>query len=191
MDLNDVALEINALKGMGVIRLGFRLNKKPDKTPEETAAAKAFLKTFRGTLGIIILFIVILFILTGYVFQAASGGYKGEYDQSRTGRIVNGQIRYVKNELYYISPSEIGLSDELPDGTHINLYFDEDGKVIAGENADELNKITEQRVILTISAMAAMAIILILFAIISRKTFGKAWVQWLEQFKNQINQAQT
>lgn len=43
MDINDVALNINAARRAGHIRLGFWLNKKSNKTPEEKAAAR---KTF-------------------------------------------------------------------------------------------------------------------------------------------------
>ena len=46
MNINDIARNVNAAKGGGFIRLGFWLNKKPDKTPEEKAAAKAFIKIF-------------------------------------------------------------------------------------------------------------------------------------------------
>ncbi len=184
MDINDVALNINAARGAGHIRLGFWLNKKSNKTPEEKAAAKAFLKTFWGTLGIVLVFVVILFILTGYVMSGTQAGYDGEYEESRTGRIEDGQVRCVKNELYYVDPETIGLPTGLPEGTHINLYFDENGVVIAGENADELTDVVESRVILTVSAMAAMVLVLIIFAVAARKTFGKPWFQWLQAIKS-------
>ena len=111
MDLNDSALKINAIQGLGIIRLGFWLVKKPSKTAEEASAAKAFLRTFCISLSVVLFFVVLLFILTGYTMDGVAG-YQGDYDESRTGRIENGQIRYVKNELYYISPEEIGLSAE-------------------------------------------------------------------------------
>ena len=65
MNFHDAAQNRNAAKGLGFIRLGFWLNKKPNKTPQEKAAAKAFIKLFWITLAIISLFVVILFILTG------------------------------------------------------------------------------------------------------------------------------
>ena len=106
--------------------------------------------------------------------------FEGDYAESRTGRVENGQIRYVKNELYHISPEEIGLSSaELPEGTHINLYFDENGHVIAGENADERNQIVERRVILLLIVVGVMILFLLLFVLISRRTFGKPWFAWL------------
>jgi hypothetical protein len=184
MDINDVALNINAAKGAGFIRLGFWLNKKPNKTPEEKAAAKAFLKVFSGTLGIALMFVAVLFILTGYVMSGTKSGYDGDYEESRTGRMENGQVRYIKNELYYIDPETVGLPAGLPDGTRINLYFDENDAVIAGENADELDAIVESRVILTVAAMVTMVLILIIFAIVARKTFGKPWYQWLQLIKS-------
>ena len=184
MDINDVARNINAAKGTGIIWLGFWLNKKPNKAPDEEAAAKAFLKAFWGTLGITLMFVVVLFILTGYVMSGTKSGYNGNYEESRTGRIESGQVRYVKNELYYIDPETIGLPAGLPDGTHINLYFDENDVVIAGENADELDAIVESRVILTVAAMVTMVLILIPFAVVARKTFGKPWFQWLQTIKS-------
>ena len=95
----------------------------------------------------------------------------------------NGQVRYVKNELYYIDPETIGLPAGLPDGTHINLYFDENDVVIAGENADEIDAIVENRVILTVAAMGTMIVVLIIFTIVARKTFGKPWYFWVQTLK--------
>ena len=184
MDLKNIEADIQAAKGIAVIRLGFWLNRKPDKTTEETAAAKAFVKTFWSTWGIVLSFVVILFILIGYMMAAPSAGFQGDYAESRTGRIENGQIRYVKNELHYISPEEIGLPVNLPDGTHINLYFDENDRVIAGENADKINQETERRVLLAVIAMGAMAVALTVFAIVARKTFGKPWYQWLQAVRD-------
>lgn len=187
MDLNDSALKINAIQGLGIIRLGFWLVKKPSKTAEEASAAKAFLRTFCISLSVVLFFVVLLFILTGYTMDGVAG-YQGDYEESRTGRIENGQIRYVKNELYYISPEEIGLSaEELPEGTHINLYFDTEGNVVAAENADEIEREVQSRVIFTVSTMGAMVVVLIAFAIIARKTFGKPWYQWVTQVRNEKN----
>ncbi len=183
MNINDIARNVNAAKGGGFIRLGFWLNKKPDKTPEEKAAAKAFIKIFWITLGITLLFVVILFLLIGYMMSGTKLGYDGNYDESRTGRMENGQVRYVKNELYYINPETIGLPAGLPDGTHINLYFDENDVVIAGENADEIDDSIENRVVLTVTAMGTMIVVLITFAIVARKTFGKPWYLWIQTIK--------
>ena len=186
MNIHDIARNVNAAKGGGFIRLGFWLNKKPDKTPEEKAAAKAFIKIFWITLGITLLFVVILFLLTGYMMSGTKLGYDGNYDESRTGRMENGQVRYVKNELYYIDPETIGLPAGLPDGTHINLYFDENDVVIAGENADEIDDSIENRVVLTVTAMGTMIVVLITFAIVARKTFGKPWYLWIQTIKGQL-----
>lgn len=183
MNINDIARNVNAAKGGGFIRLGFWLNKKPDKTPEEKAAAKAFIKIFWITLGITLLFVAILFLLIGYMIFGTKLGYDGNYDESRTGRMENGQVRYVKNELYYIDPETIGLPAGLPDGTHINLYFDENDVVIAGENADEIDDSIENRVVLTVTAMGTMIVVLITFAIVARKTFGKPWYLWIQTIK--------
>lgn len=184
MDINDVARNINAAKGLSFIQLGFWLNKKQNKTPDEKAAAKAFLKVFWGTLGITLMFIAVLFILTGYVMSDTKSGYDGDYEESHAGRMENGQVRYVKNEqLYYIDPETIGLPAGLPDGTHISLYFDKNDVVIAGANADELDTIVESRLILTVAAMVTMALVLIIYAIVARKTFGKPWFQYVAKIE--------
>ena len=115
--------------------------------------------------------------------SGTKSGYDGDYEESRTGMMENGQVCYVKNELYYIDP-EIGLPAGLLDGIHINLYFDENDAVIAAENADELDAIVESRVILTAAAMATMVLILIIFVIVTRKTFGKPWYQWFQTIKS-------
>ncbi len=184
MDLNDIAQGIRAVKGYGLIKLGFWLNKKPDKTEVEALAAKAFLKTFWGTIGLVMLLIVVLFLLTGYVMAGTSSGYEGEYEESRYGRVENGQIRYVKNELYYIAPEEIGLlSEDLPEGTRITLYFDKNDQVIAGINADEVNREMESRVVLLFIAIGIAIILLIAFAVVAKKTFGKPWYCWLRSIR--------
>lgn len=183
MKIQNIAQSINAAKGIGMIRLGFWLNKKPDPTPQEKAAAKAFIRIFRGTLGLVLLFAVILFVLTGYAVSGTELQYDGPYDESRTGRVENGQIRYVKNELYCLDPETIGLPEDLPDGTHINLYFDESGAVVAGENADEMDAVVKSRVILVLAAAGAMAAALVVFALAARKTFGKAWYLWLQSLQ--------
>lgn len=183
MNLHDAAQNRNAAKGLGFIRLGFWLNKKPNKTPQEKAAAKAFMKLFWGTLGITLLFVAVLFILTGYAMSGADLRYNGIYEESRTGTLENGQVRYVKNELFYLDPKAIGLPADLPDGTHVNLYFDENGAVIAGENADEIDAAIEGRVVLTMVAMGAMVVVLVTFAIVAWKTFGKPWYLWLQTGK--------
>lgn len=182
MDIHDLARSIHAAKGMRVIGLGFWLNKKSEKTPEEKAAAKAFLTFFRSTLGIMLLFTAILFLLTGYTVSGAEG-YGGDYKESRTGRMEDGRVRYVKNTLCYIDPETIGLPAGLPDGTHINLYFDENDAVVAGENADELTAVVEGRVLLTVACTVTMIVALLVFAFVARKTFAKPWVQWLQKIK--------
>ena len=65
----------------------------------------------------------------------------------------------------------------------MNLYFDENGAVIAGENADEIDAAIEGRVVLTMVAMGAMVVVLVTFAIVARKTFGKPWYLWLQTGK--------
>ena len=76
-------------------------------------------------------------MITGYAMSGADLRYSGIYEESRTGTMENGQVRYVKNELFYLDHKAIGLPADLPDGTHVNLYFDKNGAVVAGENADE------------------------------------------------------
>ena len=183
MDKTHLAAISNAGKGIGVIRLGFWLKKKSDKTSEEAAAASAFQKLFWSTLGFVLLFVLILFLLGGYVMSGTALDFEGDYAESRTGRVENGQIRYVKNELYCLDPETIGLPEDLPDGTHINLYFDESGAVVAGENADEMDAVVKSRVILALAAAGAMAAALVVFALAARKTFGKAWYLWLQSLQ--------
>lgn len=179
--MNDAAPNTHAARGFAVLSLGFRLCKKPDKTPEEAAAAGAFLKIFWWSLGLTLLCAALLAISIGGVMAAASAGYAGSYEESRTGRIEDGKIRYVKDTLFYISPQEVGLSaDGLPGGTHVTLYFDENDRVVAAENADALGEITERRVVLTVVAMGATVVILTAFALAAKKTFGKPWYQWVQ-----------
>lgn len=184
MDINDAALNIHAARGFAALGLGFRLCKKPDKTSEEAAAAKSFLKVFWWSLGLTLLCVALLAVSIGGVMAAASAGYAGNYEESRTGRIEDGKIRYVKDTLFYISPQEVGLSaEELPEGTHVTLYFDENDRVVAAENADALDEITERRVVLTVIAMGAAVVILVFFALVAKKTFGKPWYRWVQSIR--------
>ena len=109
--------------------------------------------------------------------------YKGGEAESRTGRMEDGQIRYVKNELYYINPEEYGLSSNLPDNTHITVYFNENDDVVACINADEVNGIREQRMILMAVSLVLCIVVLLAFAVIARTTFGKPWYQWMNSIR--------
>ena len=42
----------------------------------------------------------------------------------------------------------------------------------------------EGRVVLTMVAMGAMVVVLVTFAIVARKTFGKPWYQWATRVRN-------
>lgn len=181
---NRAALGINMTKGISALTLGFKLRKKPDKTMAEEAAAKAFLRIFRWTTGLTALMCAIIAVTTGYAMSPTGLEYKGAYAEVRTGRMENGQIRYVKNELYYIDPEEYGLSSHLSDHTHIAVYFDENGNVVACINADERNSVTEQRMIVMVSILLLCIVAFLLFALLARKTFGKPWYQWVDSIKD-------
>ncbi len=189
MDNNRIAMLINASSGYSSIRLGFWLNKQPNKTAEEDIAAKAFLKVFWGAFCLTMLSIVILFFFTWYVLDRSSIEYQGGYSDSRVGRVENGQIRYIKNELYYVDPEEIGLSgDNLLDGTKIKLYFDENGQVIAGYNFAKMNQEIESRVITMLIVVVIIIVLLVSYHVVARKTFGKYWYQWLHFIKQNRQQ---
>lgn len=182
-NLNRIALGINAADGINVISLGFKLMKKPNKTSEEEIAAKAFIKSFRWTVVLVLLSCAVLAVMTGFAMSATEMEYKGGYAESRTGRMEDGQIRYVKNELYYINPEEYGLSSNLPDNTHITVYFNENDDVVACINADEVNGIREQRMILMAVSLVFCIVVLLAFAVIARTTFGKPWYQWVNSIR--------
>ena len=183
MGINHIASGIHAAKGLAVIQIGFRLAKKPHKTQQEMLAAKSFLHFFWSTLALVLALTIGLAMLIGYAMDSKSLRYGGAYAESRTGRIQNGQVRYVKDELYYVAPEVIGLPGALPEGTHINVYFDENGDVVAGENADVINSEIQSRVILALGFMAGMAVFLIVFAMVAGKTFGKPWFLWLQEIR--------
>ncbi len=178
-DLNRIALGISAAEGISLISLGFRLIKKPDKTPEEAAAAKAFIKIYRYLFIILAVVCIAIFVATGFMMSDTGTEYDGEYAERRTGRIVDGQIRYVKNELYYIDPQDYGLPADIPDGTSISVYFDEYDNVVACTNMDEFTAIRMQRVIIAMIVYVCCIIGLVAYAMIARFTFGKPWYRWI------------
>ncbi len=182
-DLNRIALGINAAGGINIITLGFKLMRKPDKTPEEEAAARAFIKTFRWTVILVVIVCIAIAVTIGFTMSDTGMEYEGEYAESRTGRMENGQIQYVKNELYYIDPADYGLSSDLPDGTNISVYFNEDDQVVACTNQDEADAIRQQRVINSMIVMAVCIVGLIGFSLIARATFGKPWYSFVASIK--------
>lgn len=192
MDIHDIAQGINTARGLGIIALGFALCKKTNKTPQETAAAKAFLQFFFSTLGIVLAFAVLLFVLTGYAMAPSSLAFQGAYSESRTGRIVeNQQIRYVKNELYYVDCQSVApWAKDLPIGTHMNLYFDEQGEIVSVSNADAIDKETQHKIYYVLAGMVAMVVVLIVFSIIAKKTFAKPWVAWIQAYNNSRHKQQ-
>lgn len=182
-DLNRIALGINTARGINIISLGFRLRKKPDKTPQEEAAARAFTLTFAWTIVLVIIMCIVLAVMMGFAMSPTGMEYDGKYAASRTGVIDDGRIRYVKNELYYIEPQDYGLPSDLPDGTHIAVYFDENDNVVACTNQDQADAIRQQRVIASMIAMGSFVVVLVIFALIARSTFGKPWYKWVESIR--------
>lgn len=60
--------------------------------------------------------------------------YQGYYAEVCIRRIENSKIRYIKNELLYLKPEAIGLSEaDCAEGTNIQFYFDKNDRVLAGE----------------------------------------------------------
>ena len=182
-DLNRIALGINTARGINIISLGFRLRKKPDKTPEEEAAARAFILTFAWTVALVIIMCIVLAVMTGITMSPVGTEYDGEYEESRTGIIDDGRIRYVKNDLYYIEPQDYGLPSDLQDGTHIAVYFDENDNVVACINQDTADAIRQQRVVALMIAMGGCVAGMVIFAIIARATFGKPWYRWVASIR--------
>ena len=80
-------------------------------------------------------------------------------------------------------PADYGLSSDLPDGTNISVYFNEDDQVVACTNQDEADAIRQQRVINSMIVMAVCIVGLIGFSLIARATFGKPWYSWVASIK--------
>lgn len=149
MALDTLARRITITRGLADISLGITLCKKPNKTPEETLVAKSFVKMFRAIPVVVAVFVVVVFFATGWAMKDPVYVYQGYYAEIRTGRIENGKIRYIKNELHYLEPEAIGLSAaDCAEGTNIRLYFDENDRVLAGENDDVLVQDRERRIVI-------------------------------------------
>lgn len=167
-----------AKKGFGLISLGFRLVKKPDKTELEQKAAKSFLQFFWGIMALIACFIVTLCFIFAAFSQIADRKPAVAYDEARTGKIESGQIRVVKNTMHYLNPADFGLNPaELCEGDSINVYFDENDNAVAALRA-ETEKL-DTVLFLLIFDMVFFCVALIVFAVAGRKTFGKPWGEWL------------
>lgn len=184
MALDALARRITITRGLADISLGMALCKKPNKTPEEALAAKSFVQMFRAILVMVAVFVVVMLFVTGWAMKDPVYAYPGYYAEVRIGRIENGKIRYIKNELHYLEPEAIGLSPaDCAEGTHIRLYFDKNDRVLAGENNDVLMQDRVRRIGIYMIVLCMSVAGLIIFRIVAGKTIGKLWFAWLKAQK--------
>lgn len=172
--LKRLALLIQARRGLRVILIGFWLVNKPDKNEEETRAARSFLQVFYSTIILTLLNVVFIVSLIIYGFTSGDGDLSAA---RRTGTVENGRIRYVLGTNQYIEPEDINLqAEDLKEGEKVRLYFDNNDNMIGGE----INRDAENRIMLVLIGLFAIIIFFVIFAIVTRATFGKPWHRWYQ-----------
>ena len=183
--MGNIAVNLNVLRGINILRIALWLKNKPDKNPEEEMALKAFWKVLRGICILMAVLFSIAVPVIVYAIMALDIGYKGAYEEYRTGRVENGQVRYILNEIYYAEPEEIGLPEELvTEGRKIKLYFDENESIVAWNDEDAKDAEVDRRFCILLGYMLIMIVTTIKFYIIARKTFGKPWYDWIKSVRN-------
>lgn len=164
-------------RGFRAMRLGRQLLKKPSKTEFEERAAKSFKLSMISTL----LVLVILFVITIVSIVSTFTSYSfSNYSSRRTGTVEGDKVRYVQNTMKYVSLEDLDINeDEVMQGEKLRLFFDAEDMLMGGELESKSDtKIYNLLIVLGVSVVS-----IIIFIIVIRTTYGKAWYQWINSIK--------
>jgi len=169
----------NVINELDVIKIGFRLLIKKDKTKEEKKASKSFKKSF-SLLCLITFIWILLFSIVTYAFYP-SRGFEGT---KRYGVVEGNNVKYVKNTNKYLPLNLLGLDEKkLRDGDSILLFFDaNDGSLIKAVPNNEYKKTTNQRFLIIIGTAIAGIITFTVYVTSGRKTVGKDFYEYIDNF---------
>lgn len=189
-DMSNMSRNIETIhNARPVFEAGYRLCKKPNKTPEEIVAAKSFKKTLLMAFSAGLVALIASIIGVVVLFFAPTSDIKMAVE--RTGTVMDdGTVRYVQNEMKYISLEELGLSNKnLSKGDRVIIGFDSNGeKIVCAYPKEEVEKEEARAVILFVINFVVAIVYAVGVAIIGPKTYGKAFHQYYQnlQYKQSL-----
>lgn len=179
--LTKVSMLVNAKRGEKALRTGRALMNKENKTPFEAEAAKAYRRTLIGTVILVVMMVVVTFFVV-FAFLPDMGSNVARY-----GRVENGMIRYIHNDVTYVEPEAVGLSAfDLSENQRITLFFNSvTDKITEAYPTEYVEKYQNTGIAIIIGNMVAWIVILLLYAlVICRLTpFGRAWTEYCLRLK--------
>lgn len=175
MRISSISATVNAGKYFRVLRIGKYLLNKKDKTEEEFKAAESFSKVFKisNLFGVVVGIIAIIMAIN--TMAIAKEGVK------RNGTFEDGQVRYAKGTMQYVSPDIIGLGGYvLIEGEKVVLYFDSVTDALIGALPV---KVIEKEIKDKMISLSIVFIVLIFSAIVLSKllhntAIGKPFYDW-------------
>lgn len=174
--LTKVSMLVNAKQGEKALRAGRALMHKENKTPFEAESAKAYRRTLIGTLILVALMVVVT-VYVVFAFLPDMGT-----NVTRTGRVENGMIRYIHNDVTYADPQELGLSAfDLSENQKITLFFDSvTDEITEAYPTEYVQRYQNTGIAIILGNMVAWIVILLIYAlVVCRLTpFGRAWTEY-------------
>ena len=175
-NLSRMARATDIARGAGAIVMGRKLLNKKNKTEFEEKAARAFKRTTIGTIILVALMVICTIVVTIVFLPIIGTGV------SRMGRVEDGRIRYIQNDIRYVEFEEVGLEEYgLQENDKITLYFDSvTDELVEAYPTEYVEKYQNKGIGIILGNMIAWIVILIFYAIvICRMTpFGSAWTQY-------------
>ena len=177
-DLSTAASMAQIARGLPVIKFGFALLGKENKTEEEARAAKSFKRFFISTI------IVVLVTLTamGASAVASFGSDDADllYETKRYGTVEGDSVWYIKNIKQYLSLEEFGLDEyNLQDGDRVVLFFNSPEDELIDAMPKSVYEDNENKVLSVLPiAMAIAVVVIVVFALVGRKIIGKDFYEF-------------
>ncbi len=161
---------IFALRGMKLMKLGFALARKRDKTPKEAAAAKSFLSVFWVTAMLIIIMLVSFPIILTWSLQPSGASAKryGTVMEDNTVRYVQDTFQYISLEKLGINPAEVSEDDE------IIIYFDAHDEILCSV----LKREADMKMSVLVGTLFGYIVLFVIATIIMQYSCGRKWREW-------------
>ena len=169
----------NVINELDVMKVGFRLLIKKDKTKEEKKASKSFKKSFALLCLITFIWILIFTIVTLAFYP--SRGFEGT---KRYGVVEGNNVKYANGNNKYLPINSLDINvKNLKEGDSVLLFFDsnEDILIKAIPNS-EYKRTTNQRFVIIIGTAIAGIITLSVYVTSGRKTVGKDFYEYINNF---------
>ena len=171
-DLSTAASLLRILRGLPTIIFGIKLMRKDNRTEEEAKAAKSFKRFLISTIIVVLVSLTAVGASVVVVFSSNDGKL---YDVKRYGTVEGDSVWYIKNTKQYLLLEEFGLDKyNLQDGDRVILFFNSpDDELIDAMPQKIYDDNANKGLSVMLITMVAAVVVMVLFAVVGRKTVGK------------------